>query len=167
MLAHQSRKGQRSKRSWIPAGNSAPDWNSDGQGYLLWQEPYRKTQGSCKEDLPLLRRLTVLQWAPQPRWYAGGRRARGLCHTALLPFGRSQEENVNLGQHAVCQALPGSNLAPFGMEAREERKWGPQNAACLAQNPEPDWPGIPFRIYGLCQLGKTEQVTAAAVPRKH
>lgn len=53
-----------------------------------------------------------------------------------------------------CQALPGSNLAPFRMEAREERKWGPQNAVCLAQNLEPDCPGIPFRIYALCQLGK-------------
>lgn len=67
---------------------------------------------------------------------------------------RNREENVNLGQHAVCQALPGSNLAPFRMEAREERKWGPQNAVCLAQNLEHDCPGIPLRISALCQLGK-------------
>lgn len=90
MLAHQSRKGQESKRSWIPADNSAPNWNGDGQGYLLWQEPYRKTSGSCKEDSPTASTAEmpgyVLQWVPQPHWYARGRRARGLCHTALFPY---------------------------------------------------------------------------------
>lgn len=158
MLAHQSRNGQESKRSWVPADNSAPDWNSDGQSYLLWQEPYRKTRDSCKEDLPLLTLLRCLAMccsghhSPIGMQVAG--EAEGSATQPCSHTGKNQEENVNLGQHAVCQALPGSNLDRFRMEAREERKWGPQNAVCLAQNLEPEWPGIPLRIYALCQLGK-------------
>lgn len=167
MLAHQSRKGQRSKRSWIPAGNSAPDWNSDGQGYLLWQEPYRKTQGSCKEDLPLLRRLTVLQWAPQPHWYAGGRRARGLCHTALLPFGRSQEENVNLGQHAVCQACQVATWLLLGWKPGKKGNGVPKMQPAWHRTQSLTGLASPSGSMASASLARTEQVTAAAVPRKH
>lgn len=122
------------------------------------RSPTETLEARVRKALPLLALLRCLpvccsrHHSTVGLQVAGG--PEGSATQSCSHTGRSQEENVNLGQHTFCQALPGSNLVPFRMEARKERKWGPQKAVCLAQNLEPDCPGIPFRISALCQLGK-------------
>lgn len=100
MLTCQPSKGQEAKRSWLPADNPAPGWNSGGQGYLLLQERCRETGGACvRETLPLLALLRSLalcyKWAPRPLWHAGGR-VEGSATQLCAHASRKQEENVNL-----------------------------------------------------------------------